>query len=150
VHHVVAVAVPLPDTPSGSRSPRPAAGRPSAPAGLLPPVEPAVFGPDTRLRPAFARRRAVAGLGLLAAVTAGWLSVQVVTGALDAGSGSPPAPPGVGARPAGRVYVVQPGDTVWAIVRGTGVKGDPRPLVDRLQARLAGRPLEAGQQIVLP
>jgi len=49
-----------------------------------------------------------------------------------------------------RVYVVQPGDTLWSIVRSTGVQGDPRPMVDRLAGQLGGRPLQIGQRLVLP
>lgn len=45
-----------------------------------------------------------------------------------------PSTVGPGVRPAAsRVYVVQPGDTVWSIAaRIAGPAGDPRPLVDGL------------------
>jgi hypothetical protein len=48
------------------------------------------------------------------------------------------------------VYVAQPGDSLWSIVRARGVKGDPRPVVDRLERELGGRPLQIGQRVVLP
>jgi LysM repeat protein len=48
------------------------------------------------------------------------------------------------------VYVVQPGDTLWSIVRATTGKTDPRPEVDRLTRQLDGRPLQPGQHLVLP
>jgi LysM repeat protein len=51
---------------------------------------------------------------------------------------------------AARVHVVQPGETVWSIVRDSGVRGDPRPAVDRLAAQIGDRPLQVGQRLVLP
>jgi hypothetical protein len=47
-------------------------------------------------------------------------------------------------------YVVQPGDTLWSIVRTSGRRGDPRPEVDRLALQLQGRPLQVGQRLHLP
>ncbi|MDQ1428152.1 MAG: LysM domain [Acidimicrobiaceae bacterium] len=47
-------------------------------------------------------------------------------------------------------YVVQPGDTLWSIVRASGRRGDPRPEVDRLALQLQGRPLQVGQRLHLP
>ncbi len=38
----------------------------------------------------------------------------------------------------GYLYVVRPGDTLWAIASRVQPGGDPRPLVDRLQAQLHG------------
>ncbi len=56
----------------------------------------------------------------------------------------------VAARPVvARVWVVRPGDTLWGIVEATGVKGDPRPMVDRLVAQLQGRPLQPGQRLAV-
>ena len=49
-----------------------------------------------------------------------------------------------------RVYVAQPGDSVWSIVRASGVRGDPRPVVDRLERKLGGRALQIGQRLVVP
>ena len=63
-------------------------------------------------------------------------------------TGSPDA---VIARGAGvRVYVAQPGDSLWSIVRASGVRGDPRPVVDRLERKLGGRSLQIGQRVVVP
>ena len=50
---------------------------------------------------------------------------------------------------AAHVHVVVAGDTVWSIVRSSGVRGDPRPAVDRLVGRLGGRPLQIGERVVL-
>jgi hypothetical protein len=58
---------------------------------------------------------------------------------------------GRGPASAGRkVHVVEPGDSLWSIVRASGVRGDPRPVVDRLVRQLGGRPLQVGQRIFVP
>jgi LysM repeat protein len=51
---------------------------------------------------------------------------------------------------AARIYVVQPGDTLWSIARVAGAHGDPRPIVDQLAAQVGDRQLQPGQQLVLP
>jgi hypothetical protein len=66
------------------------------------------------------------------------LTTTLSTGSVDR--------PGAGAG----VYVVQPGDSLWSIVRASGVRGDPRPLVDRLEREMGGRSLQIGQQVVIP
>ena len=48
------------------------------------------------------------------------------------------------------VYVVQPGDTVWAIAHRAQPGGDVRPVVDRLMAQLHGRVLTPGTRLALP
>jgi hypothetical protein len=60
-------------------------------------------------------------------------------------------PPGAAVTGAAeRVYVVQPGDTLWSIVVATGRGGDPRPEVDTLALELHGQPLLPGQRLELP
>jgi hypothetical protein len=81
---------------------------------------------------AFGMRAVVVGLG------GGPLTTTGSAGAVLA--------PGAGAR----VYVAQPGDSVWSIVRASGVRGDPRPVVDRLERKLGGRSLQIGQRVVVP
>lgn len=50
-----------------------------------------------------------------------------------------------------RQYVVQPGDTVWAIAADEAGGGDPRPLVDAIvQANDVGSELMPGQLLVIP
>jgi hypothetical protein len=83
---------------------------------------------------AAALRFALAGLGGGALTTAG-------------PSGAASTPP---AAVAAHVYVVQPGDTLWSIVRRSGRRGDPRPEVDRLALQLQGRSLQVGQRLRLP
>jgi hypothetical protein len=39
---------------------------------------------------------------------------------------------------------------LWSIVRSSGVRGDPRPIVDRLDAELHHQPLQVGERLVLP
>jgi hypothetical protein len=72
------------------------------------------------------------------------LAINVVS--WRAGNGAPePA--------ASRIYVVQPGDTIWSIVRTqSDVREDPRPLVERLIRvnRLRGALIWPGQKLVLP
>lgn len=48
------------------------------------------------------------------------------------------------------VYVVQPGETYWSIVEDLGVPGDLRQHVDALVAAYGGRPLDAGDTLVVP
>ncbi len=60
--------------------------------------------------------------GLVVSAT---LAVAVASNAAQAG----------GSRPAGRAYVVHPGDTLWSIaVRVAGPAADPRPVVDAIAA----------------
>jgi hypothetical protein len=49
-----------------------------------------------------------------------------------------------------RVYVVQPGDTLWNIARQLHPQDDPRPVVDQLASQLHGASLQVGQRLVLP
>jgi len=108
-----------------------------------------------RLHPAVYRRRrlAVAAVALiLVAVT--FLAVTGARTLLGSASAGPVAAassstPSVAASAAAPVhsYVVQPGDTLWAIARRLQPSGDVRPLVDRLADRLGGAALEAGQRL---
>jgi hypothetical protein len=61
----------------------------------------------------------------------------------DAGHGRPPVRP---------TAVVQPGETLWAIARRVAPAADPRVTIDRLSRLndLGGRPIVAGQRLVLP
>jgi hypothetical protein len=77
-------------------------------------------------------------------------SGEVAT-APDAGSAPGPSPTAGAPAPATDpvAYVVQPGDTVWAIARRLQPEGDVRPLVDRIADRTGGGALLAGQRIAL-
>lgn len=95
------------------------------------------------------RRCRVAGaVAALLAACAVWAQAG---GAVRPGNG-PLAVPGAGPSRAvaARVWVVQPGETVWAIARQLQPMGDVRPLVDEIDSQLHHRPLQIGQRIELP
>ena len=57
------------------------------------------------------------------------------------------------AAPAGQLpesHVVTRGETLWSIALSTAAGGDPRPIVDRLQTQLGGRPLQTGERLLVP
>jgi hypothetical protein len=95
----------------------------------------------------YRRRRAVAVLIVVSVGLALGLALQSLLGALGSGpltaSERPEAPPG-------RVYVVQPGDTFWAIAGRLHTGEDPRPLVARMVAAHGSAVLVAGERLVLP
>jgi len=99
----------------------------------------------------YRRRRAVA---LLLAVTVVSALVLAVGGLFASFGPAPVSPPAQGGGSAGAgagaVYVVQPGDTFWAIARRLDPGGDPRPLVARLVAAHGGAALQAGERLSLP
>jgi hypothetical protein len=142
------VAVAHPCTPLRAAPRLPLGAFPRATAAHTPPVRASVkTRPGARV---YRRRRAVAGAALAAAAVAFALPL----GAALAGSGGGPLTtraPGVPFEPAvAHVHLVQPGETLWSIVHDSGVRGDPRPEVDRLAAQLGGHPLQAGQLLQLP
>ena len=123
--------------------------RPRAPRPhlvLVPPHRPAGLRAPSR-RVALRRRRLIALAALVVFVLVLQLAVHTASAWLGSGSLAAPEP-----RPAaaGSVYVVQPGDTLWTLARRAQPNGDLRPLVGRLAAAHDGRPLQAGQRIVLP
>jgi len=82
-------------------------------------------------------------------------------GLLRLNTGGPPATAGGGgaspqgaavasAAPGDYTYVVQPGDTLWAIAEQIAPNSDPRPVVDRLEAVNGGNLLGIGQRLVIP
>jgi hypothetical protein len=97
-------------------------------------------------------RRTLALAALIVTAMAVALGVGVVVAGLGGGPLTATESTGaVEARPLGaRVYVAQPGDSLWSIVRATGVRGDPRPVVDRLERKLGGTSLQIGQRVVVP
>jgi hypothetical protein len=102
----------------------------------------------------YRRRRAVAlALLVMGAVVVG-MAVQALLTGVGLGGGSSTAAQsssiGVLQPAAVHIHVVQPGETLWSIVRATGGPGDPRPAVDRLERQLGGQPLQVGQRLVLP
>ena len=106
--------------------------------------------PDLRrdvARPAVRRWAAVGGFAILLATCAVW-----VQGGGGRTGSDPLTAPGTGrtATVAAHVWVVQPGDTLWAIARRLEPNSDVRPLVDALSREVHGRPLQVGQVIAVP
>jgi hypothetical protein len=95
----------------------------------------------------YRRRRALTLLAVISVVAALVLGLQ----GLLAVSGEKPltASQRSGVEP-GRVYVVQPGDTFWAIAERLHPGEDPRPLVSRMVAAHGRAVLVAGERLPLP
>lgn len=105
-------------------------------------------GPEVIRRRRLGAATLLLGLGLF--MMLGTLAVQGALG--RTGSGPLTA---AGAGPALRlasdqVWVVQPGDTVWSIAQAVEPGSDVRPLVDRIDAQLKGKPLYPGERILVP
>jgi nucleoid-associated protein YgaU len=121
--------------------------RTARPHLVLVPAHRPVRAPSRRV--ALRRRRLVAVAALVVLVLALQLAVHVATAWLGDGPLAVPEPRS-GAAVAASVYVVQPGDTLWTLARRAQPTGDIRPLVGRLAEARDGRPLQAGQRLVLP
>jgi LysM repeat protein len=93
-------------------------------------------------------------MAVLVAATAAIVGLALGGMPSRSGDGSPAitGPTGdlAGQTAAAHVHVVQPGESLWSIVRSSGVSGDPRPVVDHLEAELDHQPLQVGQRLVLP
>lgn len=142
---MAAVAYPMSDPWVASRTGRPgSAGRWGRPdAGM------------------YRRRRAVVLLALVVVALVAAIAVRpalagsgggALTATRSSGAGTDAA--AQAAAPASQagvhVYIVQPGDSIWSIVQGSGHRGDLRPLVDRIALQLDGRPLQPGQHLLIP
>ncbi len=94
----------------------------------------------------------MAVLSMVTVVSALVLAFSALTASFGGGSVAAAeqrqATPGVEAT--GAVYVVQPGDTFWAIARRLQPGEDPRPLVARLVAAHRSAALVAGERLALP
>lgn len=113
-------------------------------------------GRASRPSPAVLRRRRLAALVLLVVLVAGaYWGARAVADALvrPPGSGtlSGPGSTAAGSTPvAGRLHVVQPGDTLWSLASGLEPGADPRRLVAELASINGGSAIEVGQRLVLP
>jgi hypothetical protein len=102
-----------------------------------------------RVTPAhvYRRRRLVAALVLATMVFCGTLVAGELAGRVTGTPGGSP----VGAAGEPVIYVVQPGDTLWAIAERLTPEGiDVRHTVDRLSDSAGGSFLQPGQRIELP
>jgi hypothetical protein len=99
----------------------------------------------------FAVRQAVAvlviaGLGALA-----WSVAERLVAFASTGRGSAASCTTLTlACPGAHAYVAVPGDTVWSIAVRFAQGGDPRPLVERLEAEIDGDVLQPGQRLAVP
>tara|TARA_B100002003_G_scaffold53367_1_gene48652 strand:+ start:4281 stop:4685 length:405 start_codon:yes stop_codon:yes gene_type:complete len=95
----------------------------------------------------YRRRRMVAALVLATTIFCGTLVAGELAGRVNGVPGGAPA--GAAGEPV--VYVVQPGDTLWAIAERLTPAGiDVRHTVDRLTIAAGGALLQPGQRIELP
>jgi hypothetical protein len=95
------------------------------------------------------RRQGAVVVALLLVASAVW-ALGGLLGWLGSGPLAAPGPdPGAAVPAAAVVHVVQPGDTVWSIARSAQPHGEIRPLVDRLERELGGRPLQVGDRLLL-
>jgi hypothetical protein len=111
------------------------------------------FRPGTRtpeVQAMYRRRRIVVAGLVVAAGLVLLIALQAVLGRSDGGPLTTIGSAGRAQPAAAHLYVVKPGDTLWSIALASGAKGDIRPLVDRLSSEVHGRPLQPGQQILIP
>jgi hypothetical protein len=87
---------------------------------------------------------AVATLGLFVGV---WLGAGALSGA---NSPSLQVLTGSVKTTSGYLYTVQPGDTIWSVATRLSPSGDPRPIVDQLEAEVGGSALLPGTHLLVP
>ena len=93
------------------------------------------------------RRRRLA----LGALVVGLLVALAFPVSALGGQPVPVKPAASAVTPAGAtVYVVQSGDTLWSIAARADNGGNPRPLVEALQAKLGTSTVVPGERIVVP
>jgi hypothetical protein len=124
---------------------RPVAARQSGPAS----------GRRQPRRWKFAVRRALVVLVIASLGALAWSAAQRIVAAASTGEGTTTAcatvgPGTVGALSCPQAYVATSGDTVWSIAVRFAHGGDPRPLVDRLEAEIGGGVLQPGQRLTVP
>jgi hypothetical protein len=110
-----------------------------------------LVGSARRPSPATYRRRRLAAVAVLLLALA--FAAVGVTGVVRHFSGSSAGSPGPAGGPllvSSGVHVVQPGETYWSIADDLDRGDDTRATVDALVEANAGRPLRAGDRLVLP
>jgi len=119
----------------------------------LVPVGETVMRPVTPPQPrsVYRRRRLVVAAGLATVAVVAVLVLRAALAGLGGGSLTTAGSSGAPLQPAvAHVHVVQQGETLWSIALSTAAGGDPRPIVDRLQTQLGGRPLQTGERLLVP
>jgi hypothetical protein len=132
------------DTPLRTRpAARPAARPARVPAAAATPARVAPLPVSGRSGRAVRLTRRGRALLLLVLVALLLVAFSLGRTSADAGHGAPAARP---------TTVVQPGETLWAIAHRVAPRTDPRATVERLTRLndLGGRPIVAGQRLVLP
>lgn len=124
---------------SSAHVPRPALVRTGPVAG----------GARTTLPTAIYRRRRAMAVLMLVSVVAALALALALQGLLGVRRGGPVTASQRPKAPAG-IYVVQPGDTFWAVAGRIQPGGDPRPLVAQMVAAHGSPVLLAGERLVLP
>lgn len=113
---------------------------------------PSAVRPRVRTHPAPTRTSALSINLLLALALGAVIIVGFVVFGGNAAANSPvqPVSPDSEIADAIEVYVVQPGDTLWAIATEVARPGeDIRPIVDQLKERTGGSALDVGQRIII-
>ena len=104
-----------------------------------------------RARIARMRRRRLLALSSGVATVAVFVAVWLGAGALSSMHSSPlRVLPGSVKTAGGYLYTVHAGDTIWSIASRLTPTGDPRPIVDQIEAETGSTSLEPGSQILLP
>jgi Tfp pilus assembly protein FimV len=97
------------------------------------------------------RRRRLVTLSSAVATLATFVGVWLGAGALSAmHSPALQVLPGSEKTAGGYLYTVQAGDTIWSIASRLTPSGDPRPIVDQLEAEVGGTTLEPGSHLLVP
>jgi hypothetical protein len=125
----------------GQEGPRPSGRRRGAPA----------YRRRQQRRWKFVVRRALVVVAIASLGALAWSVAEKLVAVASPGGGSAASCTTITARcPGAQAYVAAPGDTVWSIAVRFAHGGDPRPLVDRLEAEIGGGVLQPGQRLVVP
>jgi hypothetical protein len=113
-----------------------------------------VRGPVPQHHAAVPRRRRLAVFSVLVLLASLGVAILASAGSALARTGGGPLTAtggrAQGGVPAGRIWVVRPGDTLWGIATALEPARDVRPLVDRLAAEMGPGPLQPGELVTIP
>ena len=104
-----------------------------------------------RARIARMRRRRLVSLSTAVATVGALVGLWLGAGAVSTlHSSSLRVLPGTVATTGGYLYTVQSGDTIWSVASRIVTSGDPRPIVDRLEAEVGSTNLVPGTKLLVP